>query len=356
MNKHKFSITVFMACALLMIQPAQAQLTTTSTTLTAAIAINSTNQWCLGSATGVTLPSLAGGTIGSYLMADREAVQVTSQGATALCFNVKRGQLGTSTSFSHLATTKVYVGGAATANGGDLSRPFSGAFVATVPVGSCVASAQYTLPVIFTGAVINGFTGKRFNCIGGRWGYDSDSTFFVPPSHCSFAPTTLTTTNTLTTVGASNVYVLNGVSNAAAGTNTLTCNILIPSSITYPQGAVITDITTFFGSQVVAPTSLGTVTLGSITFPTAATVETASTVTPVTLAGGTVTSTTPTALTTVTTAGAFLSIKSAFGTPVPLSTDLQMLVFNVPFVQSAASAMTVNTPGLMVHYTERINN
>jgi hypothetical protein len=119
--------------------------------------------------------------------------------------------------------------------------------------------------------------------------------------------------------------------------------------VTALQGAVITDITGYYGSQTTAPTSIGTATLGSISFATPATGAAASTVTPVAF-GGTITNTVPTAITTVTTAGSFLPIKSALGTPVTLSTDNQILVYKLPFVQSAAAAMTINTPGLIVHY------
>ena len=326
------------------------QLTTTSTTLSTAITSTSQNEWCLASSTGVVLNSTSGNA--SYLFVDREAAQITSQGSTSTCYKVKRAQLGTAQA-AHSASSKVWVGQAATGTG-DTSRPFTGAFTTTLPTGACTASAQYTLPVIYTGPASGGaFIGSVLNCVGGRWGGQADKEFFVSPANCTFAPTTLTTTNTLTQVGASAVYVLNGTSNAAAGTNTLTCNILIPTAITALQGAVITDITGFYGSQTTAPTSIGTATLGSITFPTAATSETASTVTPVTF-GGTLTTTVPTAITSTTTAGSFLTIKTALGTPAPLSTDLQMLVYKLPFVQSAASAMTINTPGLVVHYSAPI--
>lgn len=329
------------------------QAATTSTTLSTAISANSTAQWCLGAATGVVLPSASAN--GSYLFIDREAAQVTAAGSSATCFKVARGRLGTSGSVAHAATSKVWVGSAAVSSG-DPSRPFTGGpFISTLPTGACTAAAQYTLPLIYTGQATGGaFPGSVIDCVGGRWGSEEVGEFYVSPANCTFAPTTLTTTNTLIQVGASAVYVLNGTSNAAAGTNTLTCNILPPTSVRALQGAVITDITGFYGSQTTAPTSIGTATLGSITFPTAATSETPSTVTPVTF-GGTLTTTTPTAITTVTTAGSFLTIKTALGTPVPLSTDLTMLVYKLPFAQSAASAMTVNTPGLVVHYSKAID-
>jgi len=322
------------------------QQTTTSTTLSTAISATSQAEWCIGSASGVVLNTTSGNA--SYLFVDREAAQITSQGSTSTCYKVKRAQLGTSQQ-NHAATSKVWVGQAATGTG-DSSRPFTGAFTSSLPSGSCTASAQYTLPVIYTGPASGGaFPGSVINCIGGRWSGQADKTFFVSPSDCTFAPTTLTTTNTLTQIGASSVYVLNGTSNAAAGTNTLTCNIVVPTAVSALQGAVITDIVGYYGSQTTAPTSIGTATLGSISFATPATGAAASTVTPVSF-GGTITNTVPTAITTVTTAGSFLPIKSSLGTPVTLSTDNRILVYKLPFVQSAAAAMTINTPGLIVHY------
>jgi hypothetical protein len=99
------------------------------------------------------------------------------------------------------------------------------------------------------------------------------------------------------------------------------------------------------GSQTTATTSLGISTLGTIIFPAAATSETASAVTPV-AAGGTVTTTSPTAITSTTTAGSFLTLKHTYASTVVLDTDLQMLVYTMPFLQSAAAAMALNTLGL----------
>lgn len=320
------------------------QATTTSTTTSASISAADTLV-CLASGTGVNLPSAS--QTPTYLGIESEALQVTSNPST-LCYKVKRGQLGTAQA-SHASGALVWIGNPATSTG-DSSRPFSGgAFVPSRPYGSCVSTAQYTLPIIVYGTQSGLQNGNVYTCTaGGSWG--QISMFYVSPSNCTFAPTTLTSTNTYIQVGASTLFVLNGTSNAAAGTNTLTCDIMIPTNVTTSTGATILDITLFVGSQTTAPTSLGTATLGSITFPAAATTETASTVTPVTV-GGTVTTVSPTAITTVTTAGSFLTIKHTFSTAVKLSTDLQILRYTMPFLQSAAAAMTLNTPGLLVHYT-----
>jgi hypothetical protein len=176
------------------------QQTTTSTTLSTALSSTTNAEWCIGSATGVVLNSTSGNA--SYLFVDREAAQITSQGSTSTCYKVKRAQLGTSQQ-AHAAASKVWVGQAATGTG-DSSRPFTGAFTSSLPAG-LHGPARYTLPII---------CGPRqrqassvINCIGSRWSGQADKTFFVSPANCTFAPTTLTTTNTLIQVGASAVYV-----------------------------------------------------------------------------------------------------------------------------------------------------
>lgn len=321
------------------------QATTRSTTASAAITRSQTFI-CVASATSTILPSTAAS--GSYFGVDEELMQIVSAGTSSTCFNVQRGVNGT-LSTAHLNGGPVWVGSAATSTG-DPSRPFTGGpFIGQVPRGSCTASLQFTLPLIVYGSLYGNSNGQVVTCTAaGYWGLVS--AFWVAPTNCTFAPTTLTTTNTYIQVGASNVFVLNGLSNAAAGTNTLTCNIPLPTQVTTNTGSILMDITLEIGSQTTAPTSLGTSTLATITFPAAATTETASTVTPVAI-GGTVTTTSPTLITTVTTAGSFLTIKHTYASQVRLSTDLQLLQYRMPFLQSAAAAMALNTPGLLVHYT-----
>lgn len=128
----------------------------------------------------------------------------------------------------------------------------------------------------------------------------------------------------------------------------MTCNLLPFTGVNTSQGAYLQDITTFVGSQTQAPTSVGTATLGSITYPAVSTTETPSTVAPVAL-GGTVTTVSPTAITTVTTAGSFLTIQSTFSNLINLSTDLQTLQYTLPFGNTTTTAMTLNSPGLLLH-------
>jgi hypothetical protein len=152
---------------------ALAQLSTTSTTLSSAIAASTTTQWCVASATGIVTPSLASSQNGSFLFVvdaggGGEAAQVTSAGSTSTCFNVRRGQLGTSSNASHASGATVYVGQPATSSG-DTSRPFNGALVTRQPNGSCVRASQYTLPVIVTGGLAGTAIGRVYDCINQQW-------------------------------------------------------------------------------------------------------------------------------------------------------------------------------------------
>jgi len=317
---NRIAFTLLAAFAL--VSQVEAQTAITNTTISAAITSTSATQFTVASATGFSVNYIA--------VMDNEARRITA--INGLVISATRGASGTRPS-THISGSAVYVGP------GDYFATYDRA-------GSCTAANELVSPVI------NVANGKRFTCTAGQWG--ELRSFYVPPTSCTFTPTTLTTTNTYVYLGANNILVLNGVSNAAAGTQTLACNIHIPTAVGVGRGAVLTDIEVQLGSQVVAPTSLGTSTLGSVTFATpVATTQTASVVTPVTI-GGTVTTVGPTTtIATVTTAGAFLSFKHTYSTPVELNADRQILLYKFPILQSAASAMTLNTAGLIVHYQVR---
>ena len=350
-NIKAFSILCLVA-ALLLCVPAFGQKAATgwtTTTLSAAITSRSANQIVIASNTNVnayviSYPVSPGGATAqqTYLYAGSEAMLVTSTpilNGTTYRVNVNRGQLGTK-AYTHLSGETVWVGPG--------SWFLTGIATGEKPTVAC--SGLVHVPYI------NVDTGSFWACdAAGNWAQQTDSVTFIPPTNCTFAPTTLTTTNTYPQIGSSNVLVLNGVTNAAAGTLTLTCSFLLDTRTFAGKGATIWDIEAYVGSQTVAPTSIGTATLGTITFPAAATTETASTVAPVAL-GSTVTNVVPTAISSVTTAGAFLTIKSTFATAPVLNTDHQIVQYTLPILQSAASAMTVNTAGLLVHYTARAVN
>ncbi len=323
------------AVAALGLQPAQAQTATTSTTLNAAMTRGETTI-NLSSGTGVSAAGLSPVT-GLYI--DREYMTVTSAvGSSTTLWNVKRGVNGLQGPHVNGATVWVGVPGTFPLDAYDR-------------VGACTASSFPYLPLIMVK------TGTVMNCDGnGKYSPLGMGAFYVPPTQCTWSPTTLTQTSTYTFAGASNVFVLKGISNAAAGTMTLNCTIFVPTNVSALRGAIITDVTLLLASSAtgsgVVPTSVGTSTLATITYPAAATTETASTVTPVTI-GGTVTTTGAGAagfLAAVTTDGAFYTIKHTYSTVVDLSTDLRTLHYTMPILQSAASVSTLFTPGLIVHY------
>ncbi len=244
-------------------------------------------------------------------------------------------------------------------NGGKKGPHISGAvvlagrpnwFYTVDPVPSaCTLSSTFVAPWV------NVTTGSSFRCYDGLWG--KVGVFFVPPWQCTFLPTTLTQTTTQPVLGVGatvGVPVINSVTNAAAGTDTISCFIIAPADVGSGRSSLVTDLTFTLGSQTVAPTSLGTPLLGSITFPVlVATTQTMSSQTIVST-GTTITQLGPTtSLTTVTTAGDFLTFNYSFSPPIDLATDLKALVFQLPILQSAASAMTINSAGLFVHYLKR---
>lgn len=162
MNHLKLLLALF--CSVM----AWGQLTTPSTTLSTAVNTASSTQWCLASATGVIVPNTASSASGSLFLVDREVAQVTGAGYSSTCFKVRRGQMGSAVA-SHSAASTVWIGQPATSSG-DNSRPFTGAFVTSLPTGSCVAGDQYTLPVLFVGsASLGGTPGTPYNCMNSEW-------------------------------------------------------------------------------------------------------------------------------------------------------------------------------------------
>lgn len=323
--KTQFKTILFAVLVALLAVSCFGQTAMTTTTLTRATGPNTTT-FALASVTGVTAPQ-PNNSQRTVLFIGRSAYYVTS--VSGLNVTVTRGVKGTYGNEAHLTGATVYVGP-------DTSQYFAGTGTVSSPAirGACTAANIPILPVIDV------FSGSAMTCAAGRWGVLRE--VLVDASNCTFIPTTLTTTNILTQVGTSGHMVVQGTSNAAAGTNTLTCNIPLP------LGAQLVDINLFIGSQTTAPTSLGTATLATVTYPTANATETASVEVPVAI-GGTVTTTSPTAITTVTTAGRFLTIGHTFATPVVMADNAQM-IYQMPFLQSAAAAMVLNSPGVLVHY------
>lgn len=189
--------------------------------------------------------------------------------------------------------------------------------------------------------------------------------YWVSPGQCNSSVSgNGTGTNGLTTTGASVLPVVQAqTSNTGTNTHTYICNITPPASIiTTGTGLSIVDAIFFYGVQT---TGLGTqVSTGSsgtynsatvfsyIAYPTPATGETASTVTPVRADAGTLVylPTAANANVATTTAGAFYSQKFTPATPIAFKTDLRQLLLTVPLLNTATSATVTNSSGVMVHY------
>ena len=308
-------------------------------------------------ATSLVVASATGFTIGDALFIDGE-VEVVGGRLPYPPYAAYAG--GTTVPVLRATTAGSLVG--AHVSGAIVIRGLPRYFNAFNPTGACpvpVTNGGITPAQVPTSPWVNTKTGDIFRCYGtpAQWG--KVGAFFVPPYACVFLPTTLTQTTTFPVQGVGATFgipVINSVTSAAAGTDTLSCPIMpLSGDIGALRGNLLTDITVTLGSQVVAPTSIGTPLLGYVQFPTpVATTQTASSQTITALAGGAVTQIGPTTtVLSVTTAGQFLTFNYQFAAPVDLSTDLKVLVFQLPILQSAASAMTLNSAGMWVHYIAR---
>lgn len=380
-------LSVLLACS------AFAQLVTTQTTFSSAVAITGSGTGgftnvTLASCTSVVIPSAAA--VGSYLWVDWEAMQVatlvsgTAGGSGACTLTVKRSQLG-SKQGAHGTAAVVYVGNQATGTG-DSSRPFSGgAFAMADPQGTCTAAVQYSLPIIAT------LTGRVWTCptsgpLSSLWAvvYDPSAVFSISDGYL-FVPAIGNCTGSLPVgtlaAGGFGVNGATGIGNIQGGTGAsfapvyqiattnaaniaqhlYNCHIPLPNRTRTTAGAAIQDIVAVYGVQ---QTALGTqaVTLASgqlngvtvftkITLPVPGAAETASTVTPVRADAGTLVIA-PIAASFnggLTTAGAFFTEKFTPATPILTNVDNTEFFFNMDLLCQTTVATTTNLLGFYVH-------
>lgn len=202
----------------------------------------------------------------------------------------------------------------------------------------------------------------------GTWaqGYSNTNpyVYWVDPGKCNTTVSAgATGTNGLTINGASNMPVVQAQTSAGAGrTHTFICNITPPNSvITTGNGISITDAVFMYTNVTglatqVAVLGSGTLNAGQVfsyvAYPTPATGESASSVTPVRADSGTMTLTPTVANFNVTTltAGTFYSQRfaPAAGTLV-YKTDLRQLLMTV-IILTDGSASTTSSPGILVHF------
>lgn len=154
-----------------------------STTLSTSLPVNQTFA-CVASATGIVVPSLATGVLGSVFFVDNEAMQVTGAGITSTCFRVKRGILGTP-AFPHPNSSVVWIGNPSTSSG-DPSRPlFTNLFpVETAntqgsstptPVGAITSTASVAGTIYFSQIIVQYNQVAQGACVlnGGTVGTDN---------------------------------------------------------------------------------------------------------------------------------------------------------------------------------------
>lgn len=198
-------------------------------------------------------------------------------------------------------------------------------------------------------------------------GYSNTSAYayWVSPGACN--TTVLATasagSNGPVTIAASSLPVVQS-STAATGTQiaTFVCNISPPYSvITGGNGLAVTDAVFFYSPQSGLGTQAAVLASGTfnaqtvfsaITYPTAATGETASTLAPVRADTGTLTilPTTTNFNVTTLTAGQFFSVKFTPSAAIAWATDLKQLLLTVAFQQVAGTPTVITSPGVLVHF------
>lgn len=314
---------------------ALAQLNTlTTTTLSAAIAgstSSNTNCFQVASATGISGPNLANGTQGSSLFIDRELIQVQSVSGTTICGF--RGTQGTRTS-AHANSATVWIGNADW-------------FMQTDPVSTnCTLGTQYADPYI------NVKNGRIWHCTGTRFAIPY-GVLFVPPSECwmTAATTAFTTGPALVRAAAGNV-VLAGTINGTAGTVTVDCPARVPTNIAPANSEIIvTGVSLLYGVQTAAITSIATMIVDSVTYPTSTAAGAAAAGTVGTTALGTL-SVTPTALQlTTTTSGQCFNETATAGTPYVWNTNNVNLEIEQVFTLPITTTPTLQVCGAQVYYS-----
>lgn len=364
MNKTLRNIAVTLAMLMGLALPVAAQTTVTQTTTTAAIG---------GSPTGGTANMLVQVTsatnivVGTEIFIDREAMLVTAQGATTTNLTVQRGYDGTQMA-AHASGAIVYAGPVSSAGPGS---PF---VMNDPPFGGCTLTAeQYSLRVSLG-------SGDIWACTGGQWMNVIDSFAWIGAGNCWYGVTTGTLTtptfgaapgvtalglNVTTSVGPAVPVMQVATTNAAViSTNTITCNVPVPSRVSAGRGVYVVDATFMYGLQQAggvnatqvaveaSGTMNGVLVFSQVTYPAAGAAETPSTVAPVRWDAGTLVLNPAKAAfnSLVTTAGSFFSQKFTPATPMAMVSDFVQYFVSLPILCNTTQATTINSPGVLIHY------
>jgi hypothetical protein len=346
--KNIFSlIGMISLCAFL----AFAQSTTTNTTLCAAMTASATTA-CLTSTTGVV--NQTGLYIdGEYMVVNLSNTQTVATGPAYV--PVARAVRFGSGAAAHNNSSPVWVAltpSQTTYPGDNGFEMGNAASTLSFFLGApCTRSNYAYMPRIIPGRGLI----RDCNASTAQWvDYSQERTLFVGPGNCAWSTTGTTTgTNGLATIGASVVPVNQvQVSNAGASANTFQCWLggdIYQALVN--RGVTITSFDVIYGVQTTTLTSINGAAVATVTFPAPAATETASTVTPVAV-GGTLTTSSTTGNMAATTAGAFKNIRTTLGTPFNPTTDITAVLFTLVFNQSASAAQIVQSPGMLIHYTQ----
>lgn len=337
-----------------------------STTLAAAQGANDTTI-SLTSASAASGSTFGAVQVGQGIFVDQEYELVTGTTTTSTIFTVQRRSNRTGGNpatplTTHASGQLVYIG---TPSYYQHANP---------TVGACTAGNQMD-------PWINIDTGTIWRCLGSQWLNVIDAYVFVGPGSCfgSTSGGTLTTPAAVTNV---NIYantwtgLINSsatppgtpvlqiaVTNAGTATNTVSCQIPLPSRTNASRGAYVADAVWIYGLQQTAANSTqvaveasgtlnGIAAFGKIVLPAVGASETPSTVAQARADSGTIVLTPAKASFNagLTTTGGFVTQKIAPGVPFGMTTDLTIYYANFTVLHTATSASTLQVAGVMIHY------
>lgn len=327
------------------------------TTLSAAVGLTDTtiSVTSASASTGSSFGSIA---VGQLAFVDGEIMPITGVSSTTLTV----GRRPTSRPTQHPSGQPIYIGA-------------PGAFqTVNPPLGGCTVGLQGD-PWIN----ING--GSIWRCLNSQWLNVVDAYMFVGPGSCfgSTSGGTLTTPAAVTNV---NVYATTwtglinssatppgtpvlqvATTNSGTATNTVSCQVPLPTRANPSRGVYVADATWVYGLQQtganatqVAVEASGTlngiVAFGKIVLPAAGASETASTVAQARWDAGTMVLTPAKAAfnSATTTTGSFYTQKIAPATPVAMATDATAYYVNLTVLETATSASTLQVAGVLIHY------
>lgn len=206
--------------------------------------------------------------------------------------------------------------------------------------------------------------------------------YWVPPGNCWYGVVTGTLTSptfgaapgvtalglnvVLSTAPAIPVMQVSTTNAASISVNTLTCLINPPSTIGVTgRGVNLVNADFFYGLQqaggvnstqvyvLASGTMNGSLVFSKVVMPTPGASETPSTVAPVRADAGTLAVTPSGAAfnSLVTSAGAFFTQRYTPATPFALTGDDTMYFVSMTFLCNTTQATTINTPGVLIHFT-----